>query len=281
VSLQINQVQIEELMKSFYMLSGIKFVLFDTDFKEIISYPKGNCDFCAIMKSHPKTRRKCNYADRCSFKKCEKQNSLIIYKCHAGLVETVMPLHQNENVIGYLMFGQILYNTNETKQYDEIKNLTKDYFKDDEFDDLIKSVRTLSNEYLSSVENIMTACISYIHINQILTATKTGLWAQIDYYIERNTAKNFSLEEMADDLGVSVSSICKTAKNHSNKTVLQLLTEKRLKKAKNLLKSTDMNINEIAYTVGIQDYNYFTKLFKKHEELTPSQYRKNYRKIQN
>ena len=43
----------------------------------------------------------------------------------------------------------------------------------------------------------------------------------------------------------------------------------------------NMNINEIAYTVGIQDYNYFTKLFKKHESLTPSAFRKNYQRSLN
>lgn len=65
----------------FYMLSGIKFVLFDTEFNEILSYPSEHCAFCKLMRSHTKTRRKCNYADRHSFRECEKQNSLIIYKC--------------------------------------------------------------------------------------------------------------------------------------------------------------------------------------------------------
>lgn len=272
--------KIKKLIKDFYAVTGQRIGVFDKDFNIIFEYPEKCCNFCERIRKSQKGFDACMKSDKTFLEEASKGKT-IRARCHAGLLEICAPIIDDMGISGYLMFGQILYNTNETKQYDEIKNLTKDYFKDDEFDDLIKSVRTLSNEYLSSVENIMTACISYIHINQILTATKTGLWAQIDYYIERNTAKNFSLEEMADDLGVSVSSICKTAKNHSNKTVLQLLTEKRLKKAKNLLKSTDMNINEIAYTVGIQDYNYFTKLFKKHEELTPSQYRKNYRKIQN
>ena len=102
--------QLETLMKSFYMLSGIRFVLFDADFYEIMANPKEPCDFCRLMKGCSKTRRKCNYADRRSFAECEKENALIIYKCHAGLVEAVIPLHENEKIIGYLMFGQITDN---------------------------------------------------------------------------------------------------------------------------------------------------------------------------
>ena len=120
MALQFDNSQIESLMKSFYILSGIRFVFFDNDFREIIAYPKDNCDFCKLMKGCPKTRRKCNYADRRSFQECEKQNSLIIYKCHAGLVEAVMPLHENEKIIGYLMFGQITDNPDKSNLYNKI-----------------------------------------------------------------------------------------------------------------------------------------------------------------
>lgn len=112
--------QMEELMKSFYLLSNIRFVLFNADFKEIYAYPKDSCEFCKLMKSCAKTRRKCNYADRRSFKKCEKENSLVLYKCHAGLVEAAIPLHENEKIIGYMMFGQITDNQNKTALYDKL-----------------------------------------------------------------------------------------------------------------------------------------------------------------
>ena len=49
MDLKFNKAKIEELMRSFYTLTGIRFVLFDADFKEIAFYPKEKCDFCRLM----------------------------------------------------------------------------------------------------------------------------------------------------------------------------------------------------------------------------------------
>ena len=100
--LKFDYEQILEIMQSFFLMTGIQIAIFDADFCEVASYPKENCEFCKLMKSNPKTRRKCNYADRRSFEKCERANSLLLYKCHAGLVEAVTPLHENEKIIGYI-----------------------------------------------------------------------------------------------------------------------------------------------------------------------------------
>lgn len=262
-----------KLIKDFYVVTGQRIGFFDKNFNIIAEYPKKCCDFCECIRQHPDGFCACMKSDRTLLEEASKGKT-IRNRCHAGLLEVCAPIIDDMGISGYLMFGQILYDKNVEIQHNEIKKLTSIYFNEDVFNDRISSVRTLSPDYIDSVENIMTACISYIHLNKILNATKTGLWAQIDYYIERNFASNFSLEDMANDLGVSISSICKTAKKYSNKTIHQLLMVKRLKKAKSLLKNTDMNINEIAYTVGIQDYNYFTKLFRKNENLTPSEYRK-------
>ena len=78
MSLKLDIEQMEILMKSFYTLTGIRFLLFDTEYREVISYPKESCEFCKLMKGCAKTRRKCNYTDRRSIEKCEKANSLLL-----------------------------------------------------------------------------------------------------------------------------------------------------------------------------------------------------------
>lgn len=58
------------------------------------------------------------------------------------------------------------------------------------------------------------------------------------------------------------------------KTIVQLLNERRLEAAKELLTTTNQTVQFIADTVGIPDFNYFTKLFRRYEGFTPSEYRK-------
>lgn len=56
-------------------------------------------------------------SDRSSFHQCKTERRLIIYRCHAGLIEAVVPLIDNHIVIGYLMFGQI----SDASDLDELK----------------------------------------------------------------------------------------------------------------------------------------------------------------
>ena len=67
-------------------------------------------------------------------------------------------------------------------------------------------------------------------------------------------------------------------KKYNKLTVYQYITEKRMSEAKKLLISTDLTIKEISFSVGIDDYNYFIKLFKKFTNVAPLQYRKTFYK---
>ncbi len=57
-------------------------------------------------------------------------------------------------------------------------------------------------------------------------------------------------------------------------TIVNYLNVLRINKAKDLLDTTPIKISEVGYLVGIEDPYYFSKLFKKHTGMTPSQYLK-------
>ena len=50
----------------------------------------------------------------------------------------------------------------------------------------------------------------------------------------------------------------------------------RLEKAKQFMRDKSLSMNEIAYKLGYDDYSHFSKIFKKHEGMSPADYRKNY-----
>lgn len=53
---------------------------------------------------------------------------------------------------------------------------------------------------------------------------------------------------------------------------MEYLTEYRLEKAKEKMKSGNGTIKEISYMVGFSDPNYFSRIFKKHTDLSPSEF---------
>ncbi|WP_417602819.1 helix-turn-helix transcriptional regulator [Owenweeksia hongkongensis] len=84
---------------------------------------------------------------------------------------------------------------------------------------------------------------------------------------------NLSIEELAALASVSVSSFKRAFKKEFNDTPAHYFNVQKIKKAKELLSLTDMAISQIAYEIGFNDPLYFTRLFKKSETLTPSEYR--------
>lgn len=82
------------------------------------------------------------------------------------------------------------------------------------------------------------------------------------------TAKDF-----ADRLSVHVNHLNKVLKENTGKTTTELISSRLIKEAKILLKQTDWNISEIAYSLGFEELAHFSNFFKKQTSFTPLAFR--------
>jgi len=82
------------------------------------------------------------------------------------------------------------------------------------------------------------------------------------------TAKDF-----ADRLSVHVNHLNKVLKENTGKTTTELISSRLIKEAKILLKQTDWNISEIAYSLGFEELAHFSNFFKKQTSYTPLAFR--------
>ena len=93
-------------------------------------------------------------------------------------------------------------------------------------------------------------------------------------YIESHYAEELSLQQLAD--------ICNYSYSHFSKMFIKAfsinpntyISYTRIRKAEDLLKSTDMNISDIASEVGYNDVSYFIRVFRKLKGISPNKYRK-------
>lgn len=273
--LNIDNSQLQPLMQSFYMLSGIRLVLFDSDFHEVLSYPKHDCEFCRLIKSCPNTRRKCNYADKKSCQKSEKENSLIIYKCHAGLVEAVMPLHESEKIIGYLMFGQITDNSNKSVLYKKIEYMSEKYNLDINL--LKKGIENTpfrNEEQIHAAAKIMEACTSYIIYKELITPENDKIFKAAKAYIENHLEEDININQLCNSLNIGRTKLYEIFKKELKMGISKYILHQRMHRAKKLLKTTELPIPEISEKVGFSDYNYFSRVYKKTYGKSPKHYRK-------
>ena len=103
-------------------------------------------------------------------------------------------------------------------------------------------------------------------------ASKDERMLEIMNYIQANYI-DVTLDDLAERFYLSKPYISKYIKEKSGMTFGELVKKIRMKKAKALLKSSNMTVENIALTVGYQNVEHFNRLFKKAYQMTPMQYR--------
>jgi AraC-like DNA-binding protein len=95
---------------------------------------------------------------------------------------------------------------------------------------------------------------------------------KVVHLLQENYMNDISLDYCADEVNLNPSILSKVFKEITGWNFIDYLTNIRLSKAKELLIETDTKIKNIAETIGYK-HSYFNRLFKKHESLTPSEFR--------
>lgn len=92
-------------------------------------------------------------------------------------------------------------------------------------------------------------------------------------YMEKHFAEEITLYSAAEHVHMNHIYISRLFKKEMGKTFLDILTSIRMKKACALLAKDEYRIYEIAEMVGINDSGYFSQVFKKCFDMTPTEYR--------
>ena len=108
-----------------------------------------------------------------------------------------------------------------------------------------------------------------------MTANDRKFLADVDKYIRDMMGDpDTSVESMSAHLCMSRVQLYKRMVSLTGTTPSEYLRAKRIKRAEELIHSDELNISEIAYTIGFNNPRYFSKYFQEAYGLTPSQYKK-------
>ncbi len=92
-------------------------------------------------------------------------------------------------------------------------------------------------------------------------------------YINEHLDRDLSLEEIATKLDMSQFYFCRLFKQSTGLTPHRYLIRQRVEKSKQLLKQTELNINEIALECGFANPSHFAKWFRQLTGISPRQFR--------
>ena len=92
-------------------------------------------------------------------------------------------------------------------------------------------------------------------------------------YIAQHYMEDLAVKDIAGYLGYSEAYFCKIFKQSFGHSFVSYLTDYRMQKAEELMRTSRLSIKEIGKTVGYPDPNYFTKVFRRVRGVSPSEFR--------
>jgi LacI family transcriptional regulator len=96
-------------------------------------------------------------------------------------------------------------------------------------------------------------------------------------YIHRNRSRNFTVNDVADSVGISRRNLEVKFRKATGKTILAEVQRVRVSHAKQMLRETDLPIPRIAESSGYRSASYLTQVFRKEVGMSPAKYRLRYR----
>lgn len=126
--------------------------------------------------------------------------------------------------------------------------------------------------------NLAVVLSRLYNVEKITDETGIIKLAEAIAYIEKNYAEPISVSGLARLSNYSERQFIRLFKETLGCIPIDYITNLRMQKAHELLKTSSLPIAEIASRCGYNDSNYFSRIFKKHNAETPSEYRFNFRK---
>lgn len=189
---------------------------------------------------------------------------------HAKITEILNFLNEQYPKEGKNMFWQLNYQNyffyNNVEMAATINKLikecmstsiTKDILADLTLKELL--IRIIQTQTVKSIDEG-----NFIDINNPIK--------EVTEYIKQNLKENMNLKILSDKACMSTTSFYRFFKRELGMSPIEYILNEKIKCAKNLLKNPTLQINEVCYLSGFEDANYFIRLFKKHEGITPKQY---------
>ena len=269
-----------KLIYDFHVITGLQVSAFDTSFNGFLTCPQHHRGYCAAISTSPKGKKLCLSSDITALTSTTVKNGEIcIFRCHAGLTEVAMAVKDNYgNSVGYFMIGQVRTEEISERQIEcIIEQLDDIEVNAGILKELYYQVLQIDENRLISAARLLRVCAVSAWHEKYISIKKDDLSVLIDRYIESNLSSKLSLDHLAKIFLMSKTALCNYAKEYYGVSIGEIIKQKRVECAKNMLENTNHPLSTISECVGISDINYFIKVFKSITGKTPSRYRKEIR----
>ncbi len=270
-----NKEKIKQTLSDFYNSTGIAVALYDASGKGVAGSP-AHTPYCQYIRCREDCIEHCSQSNLIHIKEVFATRRISRYSCHAGLMETIMPVVYEDVLIAYIQIGQFRDAEKKYSSEENLRIVAERYgFSEDRLRELYGDVPSVSEEQLLSLCHVVDILIKSFWMDGLITRNRSMLSVRIEQYISDHLSEQIYIGDLSREFFLSKNAIYRLFCEEFHTTVNAFITQKRLHRAKELLRShPELNVTEISAACGFPDYNYFIRLFKKQIGQTPLQYRK-------
>lgn len=263
--------KLQGILRDYTRITALSIAVLDLGFQHIATAHSPQSGFCQKIQHSELGADKCRCSDRDLLERCAKSQRPEFHVCHAGLTDAAIPLIKDGVTIGYVILGRIRRNENLDAICDRLNWLGEDYEK---LEQSFRSLPYYDDQQLQSVINLASVITTYILVDDLVKMEYNQVTDQAVAYIRENLHRDLAVETLCREVKVSKNVLYEQFRMSLNTTVSEFVTNCRMDRAKQLLRDTELSLSAVSDSVGINNYTYFIKLFKKRTGLTPLQYRK-------
>ena len=255
----VDKTKLENILKDFYVIAGVRIAVFDEWQREVVAYPLSICDYCKRRRMQPEFDELCRATDENAFKMASTTRSQYTYKCHAGLYDSVYPIISDNIVIGYLMIGQFL--SNENNQPEQFSP------------EIDKQIKIIPIENIKAVASIMSFCAEYLHLSKTVLPNRISSYAErAKKYVNDHLNSTVTVQDIADALGLSRTSTHNLFRKHFGRSVTEYVNYQKIEMAKKMIVE-HFATTDIIRAINISDPNYFYRMFKQYTGMSVSKFK--------
>ena len=253
-----------QIIDNFAGLMNLQVVFYSMDGKVIKrGRNENNCHYCKYMQEKVFSVDDCVNLDLKKQQECREKQQTLIYQCHAGLTEAVMPLELYNNVVGFVVIGQF-----------RMQDFPPVFLQDKALKELFMQQKYLSFQELSHMLAMFRTLLEYITEKELIATPADYRWIRLNGFIDQNFLRNITLAQAARHMNCSASSLSHYLQEKHHTTLKKMILEKRLQHAENLIrKRPDLSMGEIANLSGFSDSHYFSRVYRKYRHTAPSELR--------
>ncbi len=222
------------------------------------------CNFCMNVKKNPEMRLKCIKHDtKILPTKLTPDMKYLVYPCHAGVCEVILPVTHNNTIIGAVMCGPFRSQdkSRTDKEYAALTELTPE-MPELLYKIIVPLIQSLAENTYANYANSIKK-----HVND------ERICRAVDY-INANYKEKITLDSVSRICALSKSRFTHLFREQCKINFSDFLQNVRIIEAKRFLAGSNYTIAEISLICGFSTQSHFTVIFKKICGTTPQDYRR-------